>query len=306
MPGMEGVKMRKFEGVYPAMVTPLNKSLKIDEDGLRYEVDFLIGNHVHGLVALGSSGEFPYLTVDEKKRVIDIVVEQANRRVPVVVCTSSVGTDEVILLSRYAKDRGADGLLINLPIYFPLTDKEVLNHYKAISKAVDLPILLYDFSYVTHLEMSPELISKLSHIENVVGIKETGTVEKAEKILQMKRKEPFYVFTGISFVLLQILKIGGAGVICPIPCIVPRETVSIYESFKKGDMEKASQLQERIYPLVSMMAVPVQSPLVKEAMRQLGHPIQPYVKSPLPRITEAQKDIVRKSLLDLGLIKSKG
>ena len=296
--------MRKFEGVYPAMVTPLNKILKIDEDGLRYEVDFLIKSHVHGLVALGSSGEFPYLTLDEKKRVIDIVVEQTNRRVPVIICTSSVGTDEVILLSKFAKDRGADGLLINLPIYFPLTDDDVFNHYKAISKAVALPILLYDFPYVTHLEMSLELISRLSRIENIVGIKETGPVEKAEQILQMKKKEPFYVFTGISFVLLQILKIGGAGVICPIPCIVPGKIVSIYESFKKGDMEKASKLQEKIYPLVSMMAVPVQSPVVKEAMRQLGHPIQPYVKSPLPRITEVQKDIVKKSLLDLGLTKS--
>jgi 4-hydroxy-tetrahydrodipicolinate synthase len=300
------VKMRRFEGVYPAMVTPLNRGLKIDENGLRYEVDFLIRNHVHGLVALGSSGEFPYLTVDEKKRVIDIVVEQANRRVPVVVCTSSVGTDEVIMLSKYAKSRGADGLLINLPIYFPLTDDGVFNHYKAVSKAVGLPILLYDFPYVTHLDMSPELISRLSRIENIVGIKETGPVEKVEQILQMKKKEPFYVFTGISFILLQTLKIGGAGVICPIPCIVPGDVVSLYESFKKGDMGKASQLQEKIYPLVSMVAVPVQSPVVKEAMRQLGHPIQPYVKSPLPQITPPQKDMVRKSLLDMGLIKSKG
>lgn len=76
--------MRKFEGIYPAMVTPLNKNLKIDEKGLRYEVDFLIGSGVHGLVALGSSGEFPYLTLNEKKRAIDVVVEQTNRRVPVI------------------------------------------------------------------------------------------------------------------------------------------------------------------------------------------------------------------------------
>ncbi len=297
--------MRKFEGVYPAMVTPLSRGLQIDEDGLRHEVDFLIRNHVHGLVALGSSGEFPYLTLDEKKRVIDIVTEQANRRVPVIVCTSSIGTDEAILLSRYARDKGADGLLINLPIYFPLTDDDVFNHYKAISKAVDLPILLYDFPYVTHLEMSPELISRLSRIENIVGIKETGPVEKAEQILQCVTKEPFYVFTGISFILLQTLKIGGTGVICPIPCIVPKDIVSLYESFKKGDEKKASQLQEKIYPLVSMVAAPVQSPIIKEAMRQLGHPIQPYVKSPLPRITAAQKEMVRKSLLDMGLIKSK-
>lgn len=298
--------MSKFEGVYPAMVTPLNKNLEIDENGLRCEVDFLIGSHVHGLVALGSSGEFPYLTVDEKKRVIDIVVEQTNGRVPVIVCTSSMGTDEVIQLSRYARDRGADGLMINLPIYFPLTDDDIFNHYQAISKAVDLPILLYDFPHVTHLDMSPELISRLSYIENVVGIKETGPLEKVEQILKIEKKEPFHVFTGISFILLEVLKIGGAGVICLIPCIVPGEVASIYESFKTGDMEKAAQLQGSILPLVSIVAVPVQSPVVKEAMRQLGLNIQPYVKSPLPQITEAQKDTVRKSLVDLGMIKSEG
>jgi 4-hydroxy-tetrahydrodipicolinate synthase len=298
--------MRKFEGVYPAMVTPLNKNLEIDEKGLRYEVDYLIGNRVHGLVALGSSGEFPYLTLDEKKRVIDIVVGQAKGRVPVIVGTSSMGTDEVILLSRYAKDRGADGLMINLPIYFPLTDDDVFNHYKAISKAVDLPILLYDLPYFTHLEMSPELISRLSYIKNVVGIKETGPVEKAEEILKMKKKEPFYVFTGVSLILLDVLKIGGAGVICPIPCIVPKEVVSIYESFKARHVKRASQLQEKIYALISMLALPVQSPAIKEAMRQLGHPIHPYVKRPLPQITEAQKDIVKKSLADLGAIKGEG
>ena len=298
--------MSKFEGVYPAMVTPLNKNLEIDENGLRYEVDFLIGSHVHGLVAMGSSGEFPYLTVDEKKRVIDIVVEQTNGRIPVVVCTSSIGTDEVILLSRYAQERGADGIMINLPLYYPLTDEDVFNHYQAVSKAVELPILLYDFPHLTHLDMSLELISKLSYLDNVVGVKETGPVEKAEEIIKMQKKEPFYVFTGISFVFLQILKMGGAGVICLIPCIVPREIVSIYESYKAGDVEKASQSQEKIYPLVSMVAVPVQPPMVKEAMRQLGHPIQSYVKSPLPQITEAQKDIVRKSLIDMDLIKSEG
>ena len=293
--------MRKFQGVYPAMVTPLNKDLKIDENGLRYEVDYLIENGVHGLVSLGSSGEFPYITIAEKKRVIDIVVEQTNRRVPVVVCTSSMGTDDVIALSRYAENKGADGLLINLPIYYPLTDDDVYNHYKAISKAVDLPILLYDLPYFTHLEMSLALISRLSRLENVVGIKETGPVEKAEEILKIKRKGSFYVFTGVSFILLEVLKVGGAGVICPIPCIVPNEVVSIYESFRRGNLGKAARLQEKLYKLMPILAVSVQSPLVKEAMRQLGHPIQAYVKRPLPQITKEQREIVKKSLLDIGL-----
>jgi 4-hydroxy-tetrahydrodipicolinate synthase len=295
-----------FKGVYPAMVTPLNESLEIDENGLRHEVDYLIANGVHGLVALGSSGEFPYLTVDEKKRVTDIVVEETNGRVPVVVCTSGMGTDEVILMSRYAQERGADGLMINLPVYFPLADEEVVSHYKAIAEAVDLPILLYDFPHVTHLDMSLELIDRLSRIDSVVGIKETGPADKAEEIVRAVKKEPFHVFTGISFIFLQVLQAGGTGVICPIPCIVPQDVVGIYEHHRAGDAEAAAQSQAKIYPLAGMMAALSPSAVVKEAMRQLGHPIRPHVKRPLPQLTEAQRDAVTRSLSDTGLIGGEG
>ena len=296
--------MGKLEGIYAAMVTPLNRKLKVDGNGLKYEVDFLIANRVHGLVILGSVGEFPYITVEEKKRIIDIVVEQTKGRVPVIVCTSSMGTDEVILLSKYAKDSGADGLMVTLPVYYPLSDEDIFNHYYTISKAVNLPILLYDFPSLTHLDMSPELISRLSSIENVVGIKVTAAAEKAEEILKTVKKQSSSVFTGTSFLLLRVLQMGGVGVIDPIPCIAPRDVISIYESFKIGNMEKAAQLQQKLYKLMPVLAVSVQPPLVKEAMHQLGHPIQPYVKRPLPQITREQKEMVRKSLLDIGLLQS--
>ena len=298
--------MKAFEGVYPAMLTPLNENLELDEKGLRLEVDYLIERGVHGLVPLGSTGEFPYITVEEKKRVIDIVVEQANRRVPVVVGTSAMGTDEVIQLSRHARDRGADGLMINLPVYYPLTDDDVFNHYQAVAGAVDLPIMLYDFPAFTHWEMSPELISRLSRIENVVGIKETAPLEKVEQVIKIEKQEPFNTFTGISFIFLEALKLGAAGVICIIPNIAPREVAAIYDSFKAGDMEKASRLQGDILPLVSLVAVPVQSPVAKEAMRLLGLDIKPYVKMPLPQITEEQKAMVKKTLTDLGMLQGGG
>jgi len=297
--------VRKFEGVYAALVTPLDSTLKVDENGLRYEVDFLLENGVHGLVPLGSVGEFPYITVEEKKRIIDIVVEENKGRVPVIICTSSMGTDEVILLSKYAKNSGANGLMITLPLYYLLSDEDVFNHYYTISKAVDLPILLYDFPALTHLDMSLELISRLASIENVVGIKVTASAEKTEEILKSVTRKDFSVFTGTSFLLLRVLEKGGAGVIDPLPCIAPGSVVSLYESFKRGDLERAAQLQGELHKLIPVLAVSVQPPSVKEAMRQLGHPIQPYVKRPLPQITEAQKEIVRQSLIDMGLLKSK-
>lgn len=297
--------MRKFEGIYAAMMTPLNSKLKVDENGLRHEVDFLIANHVHGLVVLGTVGEFPYITLEEKKKIIDIVVEQTKSRVPVIVCTSSMGTDEVILLSKYAKDSGADGLIITLPLYYLLSDEDVFTHYYTISKAVTLPILLYDFPALTHLDMSLELISRLASIDNIVGIKVTAAAEKAEEILKTVKKKDFSVFIGTSFLLLSILEMGGVGIIDPLPCVAPKHIVSIYDNFKKGNMEKAAQLQQRLYKLMPLLTVSVQPPLVKEAMHQLGHPIQPYVKRPLPQITKEQKEIVRESLIDMGLLKSK-
>ena len=298
--------MRKFEGIYAAMVTPLNRKLKIDENGLRHEVDFLTANRVNGLVVTGTVGEFPYITVDEKKKIIDIVVEQTKGRVPVIVCTSSMGTDEVILLSKYAKDSGADGLMITLPLYYVLSEEDVFNHYYAISKAVSLPILLYDFPALTHLDMSLDLINRLSSsIENVIGIKVTGAIEKAQEIIKTMKKKDFSVFIGTSFLLLGILEMGGVGIIDPLPCVAPKHIVSIYENFKKGNTGKAAQLQQELYKLMPLLTSPVQSPLVKEAMHQLGHPIQPYVKRPLPQITEEQKDIVRQALVDMGLLKSK-
>ena len=297
--------MGKFEGVYAAMVTPLNSKLKVDEDGLRYEVDFLIAKHVHGLVVLGTVGEFPYITVEEKKKIIDIVVEQTGGRVPVIVCTSSMGTDEVILLSKYAKDSGANGLMIALPLYYPLSDGDVFNHYYTISKAVNLPIILYDFPALTHLDMSLALICRLSSLDSVVGIKVTAAAEKAQEVIKTVKKKDFSVFMGTSFLLLNILEWGGVGIIDPLPCVAPKEVVSIYDNFKKGNMEKAAQLQQRLYKLMPLLTAPVQSPMVKEAMHQLGHPIQPYVKRPLPQITKEQKKIVRQSLLDMKLIKTK-
>lgn len=297
--------MRKFEGIYAAMMTPLNSKLKVDGNGLRYEVDFLMANNVQGLVVLGTVGEFPYITADEKKKIIDIVVEQTNGRVPVIVCTSSMGTDEVILLSKYAQNSGADGLIITLPLYYILSDEDIFNHYYTISKAVKLPILLYDFPALTHLDMSLELISRLASIENVVGIKVTGAPEKAQEIIKTVKKKDFSVFIGTSFLLLSILEMGGVGIIDPLPCVAPKQIVSIYENFKKGNTEKAAQLQQGLYRLMPLLAVSVQPPVVKEAMHQLGHPIQPYVKRPLPQITKEQKEIVREALIDMGLLKSK-
>jgi 4-hydroxy-tetrahydrodipicolinate synthase len=153
--------------------------------------------------------------------------------------------------------------------------------------------------------MSPALISRLADIENVVGIKVTAAAEKTEGILQSVTRKDFSVFTGTSFLLLRILQKGGAGVIDPLPCIAPESIVSIYESFKRGDLEKAAELQGELYKLIPVLAVSVQPPLVKEAMSQLGHPIKPYVKRPLPQITEAQKEMVRQSLTDMGLLKGK-
>ncbi|MBE0481783.1 MAG: dihydrodipicolinate synthase family protein, partial [Dehalococcoidia bacterium] len=167
------------------------------------------------------------------------------------------------------------------------------------------PIILYDFPALTHLDMSPGLIARLASIKNVVGIKVTGTAEKTEEVLKAVKRDDFAVFIGTSFLLLKVLEMGGAGVIDPVPCIAPGDVVSLYESFRKGDRERAAQYQGKLYALMGLLAVSPQPAAVKEAMRQLGHPIEPHVKRPLQQaMTPEQRETVRKSLIDMGLLKS--
>jgi len=295
--------LERWEGVFSILMTAYTKGGDIDEKAMRSSINFVIENGVHGVVALGSVGENPYLSHEEKRKVIDIVVDETNGRVPVVVGTGEFSTDMTIEMSRYAEDAGADALMICLPIYWKIREEDIIAHYSAVAHAVDKPIILYNFPSTTHLDMTPELIAKLAEIEGVIGIKESiGDINHMRAVIE-NTDEKFSVFAGVSRLLLDILEIGGAGCFTPDANIFPRMIVGIYSAYKQGDIRRARALQNELNDLTSLIGLggPAFIAAIKELMNIIGIPIESTVKGPLPSLTVEQKAMIRRHAERKGL-----
>ena len=295
--------MERWEGVFSIIMTAYTKGGDIDEKAIRSSINFVIENGIHGVVALGSVGENPYLSHEEKRKVIDIVVDETNGRVPVVVGTGEFSTDMTIEMSRYAEDAGADALMICLPIYWKIREEDIIAHYSAVAHAVDKPIILYNFPSTTHLDMTPELIAKLAEIEGVIGIKESiGDINHMRAVIE-NTDEKFSVFAGVSRLLLDILEIGGAGCFTPDANIFPRMIVGIYSAYKQGDIRRARALQNELNDLTSLIGLggPAFIAAIKELMNIIGIPIESTVKGPLPSLTVEQKAMIRRHAERKGL-----
>lgn len=315
-----------FEGVYSVLPTPLKENQEVDLEGLRHLTEFLIKKKVNGLVCLGSNGEFPYFSFDEKKKIIETVLEQTKTRIPVLVGTGCLSTKETVELSEFAKEKGASGFLIALPTYFKVRFEEVYQHYKTISEKINLPIIYYHFPSPTHLHLKPYQIAKISEIENVVGIKESIiNLKEIKKHLKLIKKRPFYLFSGSSYLFLSVLKIGGCGVICPIPNIIPEVVISLYENFKIGNLKECEKLQKKIFETIPLFFKTIYSPsftgkllniiassgipfpvsagnmqaILKETLRQMGHPISAKVRSPNTPLLEKDEKRIEKILSEI-------
>ncbi len=295
---------KRYEGVYSVVLTPLTERFSIDTQALKKSIHFLIEEGVHGIVVLGSNGESPYLTDAERREVIDAAVAASDGRVPVIVGTTYMGTDQTIELGRYVRQAGADAILSALPIFYPMEEDHVFRHYQALSEELDFPIFYYNFPMATHLELTPEQIHRLSSIENIVGVKESiADIDEVEQLLDLTGDEPFDVFTGTCMNFFLALQKGAKGVICPIVNLIPKRIVSLWDAFHANDMKKAEEIQFS-FPEITMlfMSAPAPHAMVKEAMRLLGHEMTTVVKRPLPRLTEDQKKTVREYLAGAGLI----
>lgn len=296
---------RRFQGVYPVVLTPLTQGGTVDVPALRKSLDYLIGKGVHGLLVLGSNGESPYLTDEEKRQVIVASVDVSQGRVPVVVGTTYMGTDQTIAIGTFAREAGADALLSALPLYYPLEEEDVFLHYRVLSERVDMPILYYNFPMATHLTLSPEQIHRLSSIPNIRGVKESiADLSELAALADLTRDTPFDVLTGTSINFFFALQSGAHGVICPLANLIPETLVSLWDAFQSGALKDAEELQFSFPELVTIFASTMRPhALMKEAMRLLGHEMTAVVKGPLPQLTEAQKGFVRENLIKAGMIR---
>ena len=296
--------LSKWEGVFSILLTAYKRDGGIDGNAIRSSVDYVIRGGVHGVVALGSFGENPYLTQEEKRRVIDVVVDQANGRVPVIAGTGEVGTDMTMTLAKYALDAGADATMICLPIYWRLPEEEVIGHFTSVASVVDIPIFLYNIPSTTHLELTAEIVVRLSELDNVVGIKESiSDLEQIGTVIQDSKK-PFRTFVGMSRLLLDVLKLGGSGTFCPVVNTFPEGIVGIYSAYKAGDLKKAEELNERLseHSAMTRPGRPASIASRKEVMRLMGIPISSKVRRPIPQLTDEQKKLIKENVAKAGLL----
>lgn len=297
--------MKKFQGIFTVMVTAYNENGGIDREAMAEMTEFQIESGVHGLVVLGSNGECPYLTHDLQKKAIDVVTETCADRLPVIAGINERGTEAALEMAGYAKKAGVQGLLVALPVFYPLDEDTVYRHYQTIGEEIDIPLLYYNFPSHSHLIFTPEQIARIARIDNVVGAKETIFKTAEIKALIEATTDDFSVFTGICFNLTKTMGFGASGAICPLPNIMPRTAVGLYQALKDGDQDKALSLQTEINKLMPLMAAsPAPHAVMKEAIRLLGCSIRVDVKPPLPILTKEQSLLVRNTLIDAGLLKT--
>lgn len=239
----------------PALVTPFTDDGKnVDEERLRALVNRCLDAGVHGLVPCGTTGEFVNLTTEEKKRVIKVVVDEANGKVPVVAGTGASGTVEALEMTRYAKDVGATAALIVTPYYLKPADRGIYEHYETIASQIDMPIILYNIPQCTGLPLPWQMVEDLAQIPNIVGVKDSsGQLSFILAVLE-KVRDKVNVMCGHDEVVVAALAAGCSGAILASANVIPDIWVQIYNNVKNGDIEKARELQYKVQKIARIIA----------------------------------------------------
>src|SRR4030066_291745 len=299
--------MFKPEGIFPALVTPFSADGKsVDEERLRALVDHCIAQGVHGVVPCGTTGEFVNMTTEEKKRVIKIVVDQANGKIPVIAGTGASGTDHAVEMTRYARDVGATAALIVTPYYMKPADRGIYEHYSTIASEVDLPIILYNIPQCTGLDLPWQMVEDLAQIPNIVGVKDSSGQLKFILAVLEKVRDKINVLCGHDEVVVAGLAAGCSGAILASANVIPDVWIQIYKHVKNGELQQARELQYKVQKIARIIA---SSGAVgtKEALNMMKIKVAP-VRMPLSvggELTYESREELRLDLEKLGKIEPK-
>ena len=288
-----------FKGSFTALITPF-KNGALDEDALAGLVEWQIAEGIHGLVPVGTTGESPTLDYDEHKRVIEITIEVARKRVPIIAGTGSNSTAEAIELSQHAKKAGADAILIVTPYYNKPTQEGLYQHYKAINDAVDIPIVIYNIPGRSVVDMSVATMARLFELKNVVGVKDaTANIGRVTQ-QRLAMGDKFCQLSGEDGTALGFNAHGGQGVISVASNVAPRLVAELQNATLAGDFKTALALQDRLMPLFDAMFVETNPGPVKYAASRLGF-CSDEMRLPMVPVSDAGKRVVDAALAQVGV-----
>ncbi|MBI5056745.1 MAG: 4-hydroxy-tetrahydrodipicolinate synthase [Nitrospirae bacterium] len=289
-----------FKGSIVAIVTPF-KNGKVDEKALGELIEWHIKEGTNAIVPCGTTGESATLDYEEHYRVIEITVKAVNKRIPVIAGTGANATDETIMITKKAKDLGADGALLVSPYYNKPTQEGLYLHYKAVAEAVDIPMLLYNVPGRTAVNMLPQTVARLAGVKNIVGIKEaTGDMRQASDIIRLCG-DRFDVISGDDFTTFTMLALGGKGVISVSANVAPRDVSAMIAAWEAGNINEARRLHFKLEPLNQAMFIETNPIPAKTALSMMGK-IQEEFRLPLCPMSSDNKEKLRNVLVNYGVV----
>jgi 4-hydroxy-tetrahydrodipicolinate synthase len=289
-----------FSGSHVAIVTPFRNG-KVDERALGDLIEFQLANGTDGIVPCGTTGESATLSHEEHDRVVALTVEAVRRRVPVVAGTGSNSTDEAVMLTRHAKQAGADGALLITPYYNKPTQEGLYRHFKTVAESVDLPIVLYNIPGRTAVNMLPATVARLSAIPNIVAIKEgSGSLQQVSDIIQ-SCGDRMTVLSGDDPLTLPMMALGGKGVITVTANIAPADMAAMVRAFAAGRVAEATRLHYKLAPLFTALFYETNPIPVKTALAMMGK-IDGELRLPLCPMASETRDKLARALKEYGLI----
>jgi 4-hydroxy-tetrahydrodipicolinate synthase len=290
-----------FKGSLVALITPMREDGSVDEKAYAAFVDWQIKEGTHGVVPVGTTGESPTLSHDEHKRAVEIAIEVAKGRVPVIAGAGSNSTEEAIALTRHAKEAGADAALIVTPYYNKPTQEGLYLHFMAIADAVDLPIIIYNIPPRSVVDMSVETMARLAKHKNIVGLKD-ATANLARPLQQKRACGPeFCQVSGEDHTALAFNAAGGVGCISVSANVAPRLCSDMQSAWLEGRVQQAMAIQDRLLPLHDALFSETSPGPVKYAASLLGKTSE-RCRLPLAPLMEPTRAKVRAAMAEVGLL----
>jgi len=292
--------MPDLHGVFPYLVSPIDAAGRIKTDVLGKLCDDLIKAGVHGLTPLGSTGEFAYLSSEQRAAVVQTTIKAAQKRVPVIAGVAATATADAVAQAKNYQQLGADGILAILESYFPLKDAQVEAYFRAIADAVDVPVVLYTNPQFQRSDLSLETIARLSTHPRIGYIKDAST-NTGRLLSIMNRCPDMKVFSASAHIPAAVMLIGGVGWMAGPACIVPRQSVRLYDLCRAGRWDEAMALQRKLWGINEAFARFNLAACIKAGLQFQGYDVGETVP-PQPALGADERKIVEKTLSELDVL----
>jgi 4-hydroxy-tetrahydrodipicolinate synthase len=290
----------QFTGVGTALITPFTRGGVVDEAGVKRLARRQIDGGVHFLVPCGTTGESPTLSIEERRRVVELVAEEADGKVPILAGAGGYDTREVIHAATEMQKAGATGLLSVTPYYNRPTQEGLFQHYKAIADSTSLPIVLYNVPGRTGCNIEPATVARLATIKNIVGVKEaSGNMTQMAEVCRVV-PDNFIVVSGDDALTVPLMAIGGRGIISVASNEIPSEMAQMVEAAERGDFAAARAIHHKLLPMLLINFVESSPGPVKFAMAAMGLCEEIY-RLPMVPIKDASKQKILSAMRELGL-----